>query len=125
VYVNDHHGRWHADASAILRAALDGPGGDVAERLAPADAEPLLLKARYSAFDHTALELLLGELRADRLLLCGGATEACIVQTGIDARELGYQVTILRDACATVDPELEELSLRYAERVAGMVVRVA
>jgi len=32
------------------------------------------------------------------------------------------QVTILAEACATNDPELEELALRYAEQVAGMRV---
>ena len=90
--------------------------------LAPRPGEPFLLKPRYSAFDHTALELLLRELEVERLLLAGGATEACIVQSGIDARELGFKVTILAGACATVDGELEQISLKYAEEVAGIHV---
>jgi nicotinamidase-related amidase len=48
--------------------------------------------------------------------------DACIVQSGIDARELGFKVTILSGACATIDQELEQISLRYAEQVAGMYV---
>jgi nicotinamidase-related amidase len=120
VYVNDHFGRWADDASIVLQRAMHGPGRDVIVEIAPQPGEPILLKARYSAFDHTGLELLLGELRGERLLLAGGATEACIVQTGIDARELGYQVTILAEACATLDAELEQLSLRYANEVGGM-----
>jgi len=122
IYVNDMHGRWNGDAPGLVRAALDGAGGDVVAALAPEDGEAFLLKPRYSAFDHTALELLLRELEVERLLLAGGATEACIVQTGIDARELGFKVTIVAGACATIDGELERLSLRYAEEVAGIYV---
>jgi nicotinamidase-related amidase len=122
VYVNDHHGRWDGDARGLLEEALGGHGGDVIAELAPRPGEPFLLKPRYSGFDHTALELLLRELGSERLLLAGGATEACIVQTGIDARELGFKVTILARACATIDEELERISLRYAEQVAGMFV---
>jgi nicotinamidase-related amidase len=43
----------------------------------------------------------------------------CIVQTAIDARELGLKVTILASACATVDPDDEAIALEYAERVVG------
>jgi nicotinamidase-related amidase len=123
VYVNDHGGRWDGDAPAIVSAAQRMPhGGDLAARLAPDPGDPFILKPRYSAFDHTPLELLLRELGVERLLIAGAATEGCVVQTGIDARELGLKVTILADACATNDPELEELSLRYAEQVGGMQV---
>ena len=122
IYVNDRHGRWDGDAPGLVRAALDGPGGDVVAALAPEDGEPFILKPRYSAFDHTPLELLLRELEVERLLLMGGATEACIVQSGIDARELGFKVTIVAAACATIDEEVERISLRYAEEVAGIYV---
>src|SRR3954451_21674816 len=122
IYVTDHHGRWDGDARGLVEEALGGHGGDVIVDLAPRPGEPFLLKARYSAFDHTSLELLLRELEVERLLLMGGATEACIVQSGIDARELGFKVTILAGACATIDAELERLSLRYAEDVAGIYV---
>ncbi|TML88224.1 MAG: isochorismatase family protein [Actinobacteria bacterium] len=37
----------------------------------------------------------------------GSATEGCIVQTAIDAREQGLKTTILADACASTHTELE------------------
>ena len=92
---------------------LPGPGESVL-------GDRFLLKARYSAFDHTPLVLLLRELEVERILLIGAATEGCIVQSGLDARELDLKVTILADACATNDPELADISLRYAESVGGM-----
>jgi nicotinamidase-related amidase len=120
VYVNDDHGRWDSDAPGLVRAASEsGRAGEVVRELAPAPGSYVLLKHRYSAFDHTALDLLLEQLDVERLVLIGAATEGCIVQTAIDAREHGLKTTILADACATTDAELETVALHYAEQVVG------
>jgi nicotinamidase-related amidase len=123
VYVNEPAGRWDSDAPGFVRDALEhGKGGDVLRGLAPRRGDPFLFKARYSVFDHTPLVLLLREREIERVLLCGAATEMCVVQSAIDAKELGFKVTILADACAAVDEEMEALSLEYAERVVGAFV---
>lgn len=122
VYVNDHHGRWDGDAPGLIETACSGPGSDVVPAVRPRAGEPFLFKARYSAFDHTLLEILLAELGAERLILVGATTEGCVVQSGIDARELDFKVTIVANACASIDGELEELALRYARDVAGIQV---
>ena len=120
IYINDESGRWDSNAPAIIDAALESKAGaEVASSLAPQPGEHFLLKHRYSAFDHTALDLLLAEHDIERIVLIGAATEGCIVQTAIDAREHGLKTTIIRDACASTDPDLEDLALRYAERVVG------
>lgn len=119
VYVNDLDGRWDSNAPALVRDALDGPGGDALAEVAPHEGDRILLKPRYSIFDHTPLVVLLRELEVERLLLAGAATEMCVVQSAIDARELGFKVSILAGACATTDPELERLAFEYAERVVG------
>jgi nicotinamidase-related amidase len=123
VFVNDTLGRWDGDAPGLVRWAIEnGEGADVVSALAPAPPDRFLFKARYSAFDHTALDLLLAELDCERVLLCGAATEGCVVQTGIHAREHGYKVTILAAACATTDEALERIALAYAEQVGGIRV---
>jgi nicotinamidase-related amidase len=63
--------------------------------------------------------LVLRELEVERLLVAGAATEMCVVQTAIDARELGFKVSVLPEACSAVDEELERLALRYAAEVVG------
>jgi len=120
VYANDERGRWTSDAPRLVREALARGAADVIEPLLPGDDDPVLLKHRYSAFDHTPLDLLLESLGVDRIILVGSATEGCVVQTGIDAREHGLKATIVPDACATTDPELERVALRYAEEVGGI-----
>lgn len=119
VYANDDGGRFDGDGRALVERALAGPAGDTVELIRPNEGEALVLKPRYSAFIGTPLELLLRELGARRILLCGTATEMCVAQTAISARELGYQVSVLAPACACVDEEDERLALDYLERIVG------
>jgi nicotinamidase-related amidase len=119
VYAQDNRGVWDGDGRRLVQEALDGPGGDLLESLAPAEGESLVVKPRYSAFDKTPLELVLRDLDVERLLLAGAATEGCVAQTAIDARELGFKVTVLADACATVDIRIEQVALDYLENVVG------
>jgi nicotinamidase-related amidase len=126
IYVNDSHDVWDADVEAWIQSTIERSGArDLLEAVAPRSGDPFLRKSRYSAFDLTALSILLEQFETERVLLAGAATEMCIVQTAIDARELGLKVTILASACATVDPEDEAVALEYAERVVGARVERA
>jgi nicotinamidase-related amidase len=122
IYANDRHRRWNSDRRSFVEAALAAKGGDVVSVIQPQKDDAFFFKSRYSAFDHTDLALLLEQLDVERLLLIGAATERCLVQTAIDVRELGLQATIIVEACATVDDEMEGLALRYAEDVVGAAV---
>src|SRR5689334_9462367 len=122
IFVNDDRDRWDSDAPALAREAAAGPGGDVLGDLLPRPGDHVLLKHRYSAFEHTPLDLLLESKRAERVVVVGAATEGCVVQTALDAREHGLKATILAGACATTDEELEETALRYARDVGGIRV---
>jgi nicotinamidase-related amidase len=122
VYVNDANGKWDGNAPAHVEAALAAKGGDVVERLAPCADDLFLFKPRYSAFDQTPLALVLEEFEVGRVLIAGAATEGCVLQTGIAAREHRLEATVLANACATVEAELETVALEYARRVAGIRV---
>jgi nicotinamidase-related amidase len=110
------------DASRLVKLAIEGRGGPLIEAIAPRDGDRFVVKPRYSAFDHTPLALILRELEIERILLAGAATEMCVVQTAIDAKEEGYKVTILADACATTDEAMERLAFEYAEKIVGAFV---
>jgi nicotinamidase-related amidase len=123
IYANDNEGMWDGDSPALTRRAIEeGRGGDLVARIRPQPGEHFVIKPRYSAFDATPLELILRDLEVERILLAGAAMEMCVAQTAIQARELGFKVSVLADACATTDPELEQVALTYLERVAGAVV---
>ena len=121
VYANDDWGRWDGNAPRMVGDAIaQGLGGELVAEIAPRDTEPFVLKPRYSAFDSTPLEILLGSLEIERLLLAGMATEMCVTQTAIAGRELGYKVTVLAGACACVDDRLEQIALEYLGDVVGV-----
>jgi nicotinamidase-related amidase len=123
VYANDNHGVWDGDAGSLVRRAVqDGRAPELVQAVAPREGDRFVVKPRYSAFDHTPLELVLRELGVERILLAGNATEMCVVQTAIDAKEEGFKVTILADACATTDERMERLALEYAETIVGAFV---
>jgi nicotinamidase-related amidase len=122
IYVNDAHDRWDGEHSAHVAQALAAAGGDVVARIAPETGDRYLFKGEYSAFDGTALRRLLEAYGVTRIVLVGAATEMCVAQTAITARALGLQVTVLEDACATVDPGDESIALAYLTRVTGSVV---
>jgi nicotinamidase-related amidase len=83
VYANDQFERCDSDAPGLVCAALAAkPGGELIAPLTPASSDRFVFKPRYSAFDHTALVLLLQELQTERILLIGSAIEGCVVQTG-------------------------------------------
>jgi nicotinamidase/pyrazinamidase len=63
----------------------------------------------YSAFfenDHitdTGLRFYLSGLGARQIFLCGLATDYCVRSSALDACKLGFEVTVIRDACRGVD----------------------
>ena len=123
VYANDDRGRWDGDAPGLVRDAIEhGAGGELVAEIQPRPGDRVVLKPRYSAFDSTPLDILLRSLEVERILLAGMATERCVTQTAIAARELGFKVTVLAGACACVDERLEALALEYLREIAGAFV---
>jgi nicotinamidase-related amidase len=88
--------------------------------LEPHEDDAFFFKDRYSAFDHTALAVLLEELETDRLMIAGSTFEGCVTQTSIDARELGLKVTVDEAACPRIDPSSAAAASAYLERVVGV-----
>ena len=126
VYANDNRGVWDGDGKRLVaEAAEHGLGGGLVGAISPRDGDRFVVKPRYSAFDHTPLELILRDLGVERILLAGTATEGCVVQTAIDGRELGFKITVLQDACASPDARLEQVALTYLEEVVGARLETA
>ena len=119
VYANDSHGDWSGERRRQIERALRGRAGELVAGILPGEDDAYLVKPRYSAFDHTPLAMVLDAHRADRVLLAGTATEMCVAQTAIQAREIGLMVTVLADACAEVDAADARVALDYLESVVG------
>jgi nicotinamidase-related amidase len=120
VYANDVVGRWSEGRDQVVERALAGPAGEEMKRVAPCAEDVFVVKPRYSAFDHTPVRLILAGADIERIVLAGTATEMCVAQTAIDAREVGLKVTVVPQACASVDDRMAEIAVEYLEKVAGV-----
>lgn len=75
--------------------------GAIADKVAPADGEPVVVKRLPNAFVGTELDVLLKEKGAKNLLIIGFMTHNCVNSTARGAYSLGYGVTVPADCTAT------------------------
>jgi nicotinamidase-related amidase len=85
-------------------SAFDPESGHVRllEPLAPKPGEPVLTKTSHNAFTTTNLAQYLTEHGVDHVVVTGIRTEQCCETTARVASDLGYRVTFVLDATATM-----------------------
>jgi len=83
--------------------ALEGSNGaEVIPELDPRPDDYYIPKYRWSAFFQTYLDLALRARKIDTILMSGGSTDVGLAATVFAARDLDYNIVIVRDACASV-----------------------
>lgn len=79
----------------------DTPGVDIHPSVAPQGSETVIRKHFPNAFRDTTLEEELRRVNARHLLVVGMMTQMCIDTSVRAGRDLGYEITVAHDACAT------------------------
>jgi ureidoacrylate peracid hydrolase len=79
--------------------------------LAPLPNEIVLPKTSSSVFQSTCLDYLLRNMGVRHLLIVGCVTDQCVEHAARDACDLGYLVTLVKDACCTYSAERHAASL--------------
>lgn len=72
--------------------------------LTPAEEDLRVSKYRMSGFPDTPLDSVLRNLRVDTVLFAGVNTDQCVYATLVDAANLGYDVVLVEELCATTSP---------------------
>lgn len=83
----------------------DTEGIRICENIKPLDAEKIIKKHYPNSFFETELQEELKKSSVTELTVCGMMTHMCVDTTVRAAKDLGYQVTLISDACATKDLE--------------------
>ncbi|GAB2722618.1 cysteine hydrolase family protein [Halomonas garicola] len=94
------------------------PGSDGVEiipAVAPAEGEPVVLKHSPNAFRGTNLQQQLEEQGVEELVIIGAMSHMCVEGTSRAASDLGYAVTVVQDACATMDLEFQDTKVPAAQ----------
>lgn len=79
------------------------PGGRLISGFEPKNDEPLIVKNVNSCFIGTDLEARLRKSKITNLTICGLTTNHCVSTTTRMAGNLGFDVNLVGDACATFD----------------------
>lgn len=95
----------------------DTLGSEIYDGVKPVDGEKVITKHFPNSFRETDLHATLQSMRITELAVCGMMTHMCVDATVRAAKDLGYAITLIGDACAAKD-------LEYAgHRVAAMDVQ--
>jgi nicotinamidase-related amidase len=94
---------------------------EVIPEIAPQPADYLIKKHRWSSFFQTHLELSLRTAGIDTLMIAGGAIEIGVASTAYAARDLDYNLIILKDICTASRPGVPEV---FMEQVFPIFARV-
>ncbi len=93
-------------------------GHALVDELAPADL--LVEKVAYSAFYMSRLEWVLNRAGVRRLLAAGVVTNGGVASTVRDAAVREYEVTLLSDGCAALDPGVHGVAVEALKPVAQL-----
>ena len=104
-YRTVHHGSW---TSTVI------------DELAPGEGDYVIAKHRWSSFHQTHLELSLRTRGINTLVLFGGAIHIGIASTAYAARDLDFNLVIVRDACSGPDDNLKQ----YMEHIFPIFARI-
>ena len=94
------------DADAPFFAA-GSAGAEIHPKLQPATGEPVVVKQDINAFQNTDLKALLDREGIEEVVVVGAMSHMCIDAGARAAKDFGYAVTVVHDACATRDLEFQ------------------
>ncbi len=95
-----------ASAEAMSESS---PATQVHHAVGPRPGEIVVVKRRVSAFTGSDLDVVLRAGSIDGVILTGISTSGVVLSTTRQAADLDYRITILRDACADLDEEVQRV----------------
>jgi len=93
----------------------DTEGAGIRDIVKPDRHEKLIIKHFPNSFRETALLHHLSLLNIKNLVICGMMTHMCVDATTRAAKDLGFGITLIADACATKDLEVLGENVEAAE----------
>ncbi len=120
VYLKDSHSKEDPELRVWGEHAMDGTwGSEIVEALKPKQGDVVVRKHTYDGFLFTELDEELRKRDVKEVYICGVATDICVKHTAFGAFVRGYNVYVVRDACAGTSQEAHERALDYMRRIYG------
>ena len=104
------------DPSQLLKEKEDPKGREIVAELQPEPSDIVFQKRRPDGFVGTDFDLMLRSNGVRTIVIGGVATEGGVEGTARSARNLGYEVVVLKDGVGSRSRELHELALKLMEQ---------
>lgn len=104
------------DPNELLEEKEDPHDREIVAELAPQSKDIVFRKRRPDGFVGTDFDLMLRSNGVKTILIGGVATEGGIEGTARSARNLGYDIVVLKDCVGSRNRELHELALKLMEQ---------
>lgn len=114
---------WNEPEADFMVPGTEGAG--IHPDVAPLDGEAVFTKESPNAFLGTGLEEQLRSWTVGEIVVCGMMTSLCVDATVRAGSDLGFEVTVLADACAAPDLEFGGVSVPAASVNAAFLAPMA
>ncbi|WP_437185120.1 isochorismatase family protein [Planctomicrobium sp. SH668] len=85
--------------------AVGTSGAEIHPAIRDAAPDAVVIQKHFAdSFRETTLEETLKKLQIKKLLVCGMMTHICVTHTSLSPWAANYDVTLIGDACASIDP---------------------
>jgi nicotinamidase-related amidase len=98
---------------------LGKPQTEICPEVAPLDTEPVVVKTAVDPFVGTPLDILLRNQGAQTLYLAGVTTNHAVESAARTASDLGYEIFVVADMCASMSQEMHDFSIEQVLPVFG------
>jgi len=100
-------------------------GVQIQPAVAPVEGEPVIVKNYINSFRDTDLKQQLDARGIEEVVVVGAMSHMCVDAVVRAAADMGYPVTVLHDACATLDLEFNGVTVPAAQVHAAMMAAFA
>ncbi|NMZ71223.1 Nicotinamidase-related amidase [Pseudomonas peli] len=115
------HVRHESDHEGAAIFVKGSSGAQIQQAVAPIDQEPVIVKKHINAFRDTDLKQQLDACDVQELVVIGAMSHMCIDAVVRAAVDMRYPVTVLHDACATLELTFRGVTVPAAHTHAAMM----
>ncbi|WP_460146777.1 cysteine hydrolase family protein [Pseudomonas sp. S2_A02] len=111
----------HESADDAPIFAKGSTGAETQPDVVPQGNEPVIVKKHINAFRETDLKQQLEAADVEEIVVIGAMSHMCIDAVVRAAADMGYPVTVLHDACATLDLTFRGVSVPAVQAQAAIM----
>lgn len=110
-YICDSHKPNSSEFEEWPRHCIRGSeGSEIIGKLRPSREDVIIKKNTYNAFSNSRLKRQLFERGIEKIYETGVVTDICVLNTAVEAKEKGFEVSVIEDCVSGLDSQREGMN---------------